>query len=267
MTGVNELHARGYFGQGIKIGVIDSGVDYAHPNLGGCIGDSCLVAGGYDFVGDAYTGYNTPVPDADPQDCSGHGTHVTGILAVQPGNPYNLTGVAYQAKFRMYRVFGCSGVVQDDVILNALLKAHDDGNDVITLSLGEPSGWSESTPGVVASRIAKKGGVVTISTGNEGAYGAWYPSGPCTGADVICVGSNDNIALQINNATLSNGHDPIPYLSLAPLTVTDARRIYATSSDTTVAADACSSLPSSTPNLASYVTLIRRGGWYVFTSF
>ena len=46
----------GINGQGIKIGIIDSGVDYTHPSLGGCFGPNCIIAGGYDFVGDAYNG-------------------------------------------------------------------------------------------------------------------------------------------------------------------------------------------------------------------
>ena len=46
----------GFYGQGIKIGIIDSGVDYTHPSLGGCFGPNCVITGGFDFVGDAYTG-------------------------------------------------------------------------------------------------------------------------------------------------------------------------------------------------------------------
>lgn len=48
--------------------------------------------------------------------CSGHGTHVTGIIAIQPNNPFNITGVAYKSSIRMYRVFGCTGVVADPYV-------------------------------------------------------------------------------------------------------------------------------------------------------
>jgi len=47
------------YGQGINIGIIDSGVDYTHPSLGGCFGPNCLIAGGFDFVGDNYDGQST----------------------------------------------------------------------------------------------------------------------------------------------------------------------------------------------------------------
>jgi subtilisin family serine protease len=63
MTQVDKLRAKGIVGKGIKIGVIDTGVDYTHPALGGCFGAGCLVSYGYDIVGDDYTGFNTPVAD------------------------------------------------------------------------------------------------------------------------------------------------------------------------------------------------------------
>jgi subtilisin family serine protease len=66
MTGVDKLHAEGYFGQGIRIGIIDSGIDYTHPSLGGAIGPGNKVIGGYDFVGDAFTGLQDSVPIPDP---------------------------------------------------------------------------------------------------------------------------------------------------------------------------------------------------------
>lgn len=78
MTQVDKLRALGYTGKGVKLSIIDTGVDYNHPALGGCFGEGCLVSYGYDLVGDDYDGTNTPVPDDDPLDCLGHGTHVSG---------------------------------------------------------------------------------------------------------------------------------------------------------------------------------------------
>lgn len=63
MTQVDQLRAKGIVGEGIKIAVIDTGIDYTHPALGGGFGPGYLVSYGYDIVGDNYTGSNTPVPD------------------------------------------------------------------------------------------------------------------------------------------------------------------------------------------------------------
>jgi hypothetical protein len=51
MTQIDRLHAEGFTGKGVKIGIIDSGVDYNHPDLGGCFGPGCVVTYGWDFIG------------------------------------------------------------------------------------------------------------------------------------------------------------------------------------------------------------------------
>ncbi|GJE92794.1 peptidase S8 family domain-containing protein [Phanerochaete sordida] len=261
MTGVDKVHAQGLTGTGIKIGIIDTGVDYNHPFLGGGIGPGHKIVGGYDLVGDNYTGLNDPQPDPDPLDqCNGHGTHVTGIIGANPGNPFNISGVAYGATLSMYRIFGCTGDTTDDVIIDALLRGYEDGNDVLTLSLGGPDGWLEGASGVVASRIAGKGRVVTIAAGNDGQYGAWYTSSPGTGKDVISVASIDNIVIPVQNATLHGvSHDPISYLSANALPVNGTLAVYATSTNSSVADDACDTLPDSTPDLSDKVVIVRRG--------
>ncbi|KAL0473307.1 hypothetical protein QR685DRAFT_170578 [Neurospora intermedia] len=68
MTQVNKFRDSGITGKGIKIAVIDTGIDYLHPALGGCFGPGCLVSYGTDLVGDDFNGSNTPVPDSDPID-------------------------------------------------------------------------------------------------------------------------------------------------------------------------------------------------------
>ncbi|CCA68627.1 related to subtilisin-like serine protease [Serendipita indica DSM 11827] len=257
MTGVDKLHAEGRFGAGVKIGVIDTGIDYKHPALGGCLGGNCLVKSGYDFVGDAYNGTNAVIPDDDPMDCNGHGTHVTGTIAALPDNQYNISGVAYKANIAGYKVFGCEGSVADDILVAAITRAYNEGCDVITLSIGGPSGWTSGASSVVASRAAKAGRIVTIAAGNEGSSGMFYASGPSAGIDVVSVGSIDNTVIPIQHAKVS-GHDDIVYYSLAPLNFTETLPVYPISK-TIVADDACKPLPADTPDLSKYVVLIRRG--------
>ncbi|RKP36638.1 peptidase S8/S53 domain-containing protein, partial [Dimargaris cristalligena] len=113
----------GLTGAGVKIGIIDTGLDYTHPAFGSCFKTSgCRVAYGRDLVGDNYDGVLNPhrVPDNDPQDtCIGHGTHVSGIMAGKDGV---FEGVAPKATLGIYRVFGClSNDVGEDVIILAML--------------------------------------------------------------------------------------------------------------------------------------------------
>ncbi|GJJ15891.1 hypothetical protein Clacol_010169 [Clathrus columnatus] len=261
MMGVDKLHARGIFGKGIKIGIIDTGTDYTNPFLGGHFGPGNKIAGGYDFVGDAFNGTNTPMPDADPLDqCAGHGTHVAGIIGANPGNEFNISGVAYESTLFSYRVFGCSGTTTDDIIIEALLRGQKDGMDILTLSLGGPVGWTESTTSVVASRLARMGKIVTIAAGNDGSVGSWYTSGPSNGIDVISVASVDNLFIPLRNATTSDPtHPTIPYFDFTPIPLPGPFPIYATSNDTTVVGDACNPLPDDTPDLSKFLVIIRRG--------
>ncbi|KAJ6625831.1 subtilisin-like protease [Mycena sp. CBHHK59/15] len=263
-TGVDKLHAQGITGRGVKIGILDTGVDYTHPFLGGGFGKGFKIAGGFDLVGDNYTGLNTPVPDPDPLDqCAGYRnsrTHVAGIIGCNPGNPFNISGVAPDATIFAYRIFGCAGSVTDDVIVDGLLMGVKDGMDILTMSLGGADGWTEGTGSVVSSRIAATGKIVTVAAANDGASGSWFTSGPGNGIDVISVASSDNTVVPLQEFTVEGvTHDPIIYFNTFPLPVTTTMPLFATSNDTTVVDDACNPLPDSTPDLSGFVVLIRRG--------
>ncbi|KAI0663397.1 subtilisin-like protease [Cubamyces menziesii] len=258
LTGVDKLHAEGISGDGIKIGMYR--IDFTNPFLGGGFGPGFKVIGGFDFVGDNFRS-NTPVPDPIPLDqCNGHGTHVAGIIGANPGNPFNISGVAFNASINAYRIFGCTGDVGDDIIIEALLQGVKDGNHILTMSLGGADGWTESSSSVVSSRIAATGKIVTIAAGNDGAKGSWYTSGPGNAINAISVASLDNTVIPLQNATVHGvQHDPITYFSTFPFPVNGTLPIFATSNDTTVVDDACDPLPDDTPDLSPFVVIIRRG--------
>ncbi|KAH6607079.1 Subtilisin like protease [Trichoderma cornu-damae] len=186
---IDKLHAEGITGKGVRIGIIDSGVDFNHPALGGCFGEGCVVSYGMDLVGDGYNGGNTPVPGPKPfSTCDGHGTHVTGIIGAR-ANPMGFIGAAPGATIGMYRVFGCSGDLGADVAIAAANQAFEDGSDIISLSLGKPSGWTEDPFSVVLSRIVDAGVICTVASGNSGSGGLFIAGSPANGKGVTAVAS------------------------------------------------------------------------------
>lgn len=139
MTQIDKLLGEGVTGNGFRVAVIDSGVDYTHPALGGCFGPGCLVDVGYDFVGDNFRVGITPAePDGDPMDdCFGHGTHVAGTIAAQlTGNQYGIIGAAPGVKIGAYRIWNCVSGTTDEIQLASFARAVEDGADIISYSNG-----------------------------------------------------------------------------------------------------------------------------------
>jgi cysteine-rich repeat protein len=155
----------GYRGAGRVIAVIDTGVDYTHPDLGACsaVGGACKVRGGYDFENG----------DADPVDDNGHGTHVAATAA---GNG-SLLGVAPDASLLAYKVLDAYGSGLTSNVIAGIEAAVDpngdldtsDHADVINLSLGGPG--DPDDPGAQAVDAATTAGVLVVAAaGNSGGY-------------------------------------------------------------------------------------------------
>ncbi|OTB00257.1 hypothetical protein M426DRAFT_324409 [Hypoxylon sp. CI-4A] len=263
MTQIDKLRAEGITGAGVKIGIVDTGVDYNHPALGnGCFGPGCLFSYGTDLVGDDYTGANAPVPDADPYDnCAGHGTHVSGIIAAQT-NEMGFTGAAPDVTLGMYRVFGCQGGSSDDVLIAAFNQAYEDGSDIITASIGGPSGWSEDPWAVVAQRIVEAGVIVTAAAGNDGSNGLFYASSAANGKKVTAVASVENTEIPlllvsasfaVDNAT----SEAFGWQAGNPEYANISLPLWAVSNNTDIEDDACNPLPDGTPDLSGYLVLVR----------
>lgn len=196
-------------GEGIRIGIIDTGIDYTHADFGGegttaafeaakastAFLGTPKVVGGYDFAGDDYDGddpASVPVPDRNPLDCEGHGSHVAGTTAglgvaadgstwtggyADPIDPEQVRigpGVAPGANLYALKVFGCEG--STNLVGQALDWAADpngDGDvsdhlDVVNMSLGSSYGSPQDPDSVASNNLAVLGTVVVASIGNSG---------------------------------------------------------------------------------------------------
>jgi len=182
-------------GEGISIGIIDTGSDYNHANLGGSGNPAdyaandpnviepgtfptAKVVGGFDFVGTDYDASDpandTPMPDPDPLDEHGHGSHVSGSAAGLGVAGQIGPGVAKGADLYALKVFGASG--STDVTSDAIewaLDPNGDGDmsdhlDVINMSLGSSFGEPDDPSAISSDNAAHLGIIVVASAGNSG---------------------------------------------------------------------------------------------------
>jgi minor extracellular serine protease Vpr len=233
----------GFRGEKVKIAIIDTGVDYTHANFGGpgtvaaftqaaatstqpadptMFGPKApKVKGGTDLVGDDYDAddpTSVPVPDPNPLDCNGHGSHVSGTAAgfgvTNDGKtyqgPYDEAaysvgfgigpGVAPKADLYMVRVFGCTG--STDVVTDAIEWAVHNNMDVISMSLGGIYGSRLSSDAIASDNAAKAGIIVVAAAGNAGP--APYVTGdPSTGTRAISVAANNARAFLVNGLKIA----------------------------------------------------------------
>ncbi|KAL7750408.1 hypothetical protein RI367_004182 [Sorochytrium milnesiophthora] len=272
MTNVNKVHLDlGLKGKGVKIGIIDTGIDFMHPAFAEagktCTsfkGDGCRVKYGQDFVGDNFNGRdrNTPNPGPSPMDCAGHGTHVAGIAGGFDGN---ITGVAPEATFGAYRVFGCGeGSTSGDLMMAAMEQAYKDGIDVINMSIGGGSSFPELPDAVMASRLTELGMIVQSSMGNDGTkHNLFWQGAPGLATNAFGVGSFDNIMAVDGSFHFSNldgvtdTYQFSPSDNNATWPIGKDIPLVANSKDTSVKDDGCAAF--SAGKFTGQVALIRRG--------
>ena len=263
----------GLSGAGVKVAIMDTGIDYHHPDLGGGFGPGYRVVTGYDFVGDRYDGGGSggaliPHPDNDPDDCGGHGTHVAGIVGASgtPGTGASsdpntgARGVAPGVTFGAYRVFGCAGSTSTDIMLAAMERALADGMDVLNMSIGSAfQTWPQYPTAVGADALVAAGMVVVTSIGNSGASGMYSAGAPGVGREVIGVASFDNSHLARPIFTVTPDGKEIGYIqaTAAAAAPTSGTSPLVRTGTATSTADACTALPAG--SLANKLALVRRG--------
>lgn len=155
-------------GAGIRIYVVDTGVDATHREFGS------RVTSGFDAFGENLA--NT--------DCQGHGTHVAGIAA---GSYY---GVAKAATIVPVRVLDCNGVGTTSTLTEGIewiLASHSGGVGIVNMSLG---GSKDDTVNALVDRLADAGLIVVVAAGNSNADACNYSPASARGA--IAVGAIDS---------------------------------------------------------------------------
>lgn len=176
--------ARGFFdknnnrltGKGIKIGIIDTGIDYNHPDL------HKPYKGGRDLV----DGDRDPM-ETNTEEGVGtiHGTHVAGIIAANG----SIQGVAPGAEIYAYRALGPGGTGTTEQVLAAIEEAVKDKMDIINLSLGNEVNGPDLPISMAIDKAVDKGIVAVTSSGNSGPN-KWTVGSPGTAAKGISVGAS-----------------------------------------------------------------------------
>ncbi|MEZ0345192.1 MAG: S8 family peptidase [Infirmifilum sp.] len=159
----------GYTGRGVKIAVVDTGIDGSHPDLKGRVAASANFSW-----------------DSDEKDYEGHGTHVAGIAA-GAGEKYR--GVAPEATLLNAKALNKFGKGSDDDIAKALEWSYEQGAQIVNLSLGGPDDRQcGDLLTVEAEELVKRGVVVVAAAGNEGPKPGTIGSPGCSRL-VITVGA------------------------------------------------------------------------------
>lgn len=166
-VGAPEAWSMGYTGEGTVVAVIDTGVDYTHPELAHAFGD--------------YKGYDFVDLDEDPMDGGYHGTHVAGTIAAMS------FGIAPDAQMLAYRVLGPAGGTASQVIAG-IEQAVMDGAGVMNLSLGNAINSPDYATSIALDWAMAEGVVAVTSSGNEGPA-FWSVGSPGASRAAITVGS------------------------------------------------------------------------------
>ena len=153
------VHEYNIWGTGVKVAIMDTGIDYNHPDL------AANYKGGYDFAGRfVWQGRN----DDDPMDKQGHGTHCAGIVAAVKGNDIGVIGVALEADLYAVKVFDDRGNGRYSDAIEGLEWCIDNDIQVISMSFG--SAYSAGDPGIEPwIDAAYDAGILLVgAAGNEG---------------------------------------------------------------------------------------------------
>lgn len=192
---LSKLHSENHKGDGVKVGILDTGIDYNHPDL------QDAYKGGYDFVDmdddpmettyEDWQNSREPEFNANGSYYTEHGTHVAGIIGGRgtSESEYAVTGVAPNADIYAYRVLGPYGSGLSSGIIAAIEQSLIDGMDVINMSLGNSLNNPLYATSIAVNNAVVAGLTTVISAGNAGSE-MFTLGSPGTSALALTVGAS-----------------------------------------------------------------------------
>jgi thermitase len=174
---------------GPKVGIVDTGIQDSHPDLGGKTADCAQSRGLLGLFGGS-------IQEGSCADDNGHGTHVAGTISANANNGTGVTGVAFNSPLAVCRALGgLLGTGNTSDVANCITWTHDKGAAVISMSLG----GGNSTTLKNAVDYAWKGGgsggsVLVAAAGNDGNSTVNYPAGYGNVVSVAATDHNDQRA-------------------------------------------------------------------------
>jgi subtilisin family serine protease len=205
ITEIKDLNEKDFFGEGVIIGIVDSGIDISHPDL-----DHINVTAWADYVNGG----------SEPYDDNGHGTHIAGIIAALG----EIKGIAPKVDMVVVKAISSSGSGSDSDVAEGIRFAVDNGADVICLSLGgQPRFLNLGDETAQACNEAVDQGVyVVAAAGNDGDDGDdGDVASPAIVERVIAVGAVDEDENIASFSSIGDNDGEIPGLQWWDLTETD----------------------------------------------